>query len=572
MQQELLALLHRQSRRSPLPVAVSALVLVCMAWQAPEARWAAGAWFVAVLSVLALRWVMLARLPTWVERSLAQRLRWASGLSLLNGSVYGAFVVLWPSLNDYQHMVQTVLLLGLCAASVATVAGNARVLGAFVLPMVGSLAAGWAWSGWAGGRPPWTDWTIAGLVLGFGATLMMLARDVYRVFVDSVLIRQQQAQHNRELRQSLDRTQAAVSAKTRFLAAASHDLRQPMHTLTLFGAALSRRNLDDASRAIVAQMNQALQSLSTQLDTLLDISKLDADVVPVHPQRFALLPWLQRIANEQRPSALRKGLQLQLQCPAQACVDTDPALLERVVRNLLDNAIKYTYQGQVQLLVQAQDDEEWQIHIIDTGPGIAQSEHSRVFDEFYQIDNPERDREKGLGLGLSIVSRLVDLLDLNLRLRSSPGQGCCFTLHIPQCALPQQSHSNEGGHSQLTPLTVLVVDNEAPVREAMGTLLQAMGCTVLLADSTREAMLRVLSRTPDLALVDLRLRGSDDGLSTVRSLRTAFPGLPAVIVTGDTAPEVLRRVHDAGLEMLHKPVSEERLTAVIKTAAAHISN
>lgn len=563
---ELLQLLARQGRRMPYPVGLSAVVIAAMA--APRLPlWVPVGWVGLVFAVLALRWVLLGRLPGMQRVSLDQRLQWAAGLSLLNGLMFTLSLAFAPYMSDYQRMVQTLLLLGLCAGAVASTAGNAPVFRAFLVPL--TLANSLAWLVGGGHGLGWEDWALSLLILGFGLILAGLARDTYRVFVDSVLIRQQQVKSNQQLRLALSQAEQAMLAKTRFLASASHDLRQPMHTLSLFGAALEMRQLDKPTADIAANMNLALRSLSNQMDALLDISKLDAQVVPVHNQAMALQPWLSRLYQEFLPMAQRKHLDLTLHCQPTAWVESDPVLLERVVRNLLDNAIKYTQAGEVVIEV-SEGEELWHIEVRDTGAGIAEHEQTRVFEEFYQIGNPERDRNKGLGLGLSIVNRLVDLLDLHLELKSVQGLGSSFKLSVAATEASSAVSAQGGSTAELglPPLRVLVIDDEEPVRLAMQSLLSAHGCEVVGASGTREGLLKSLAARPDIALVDYRLRAGEDGISAVRSLRSAVPELPAVLISGDTAPERLRDAHAAGLILLHKPVSQEQLIAAMHAALA----
>ncbi len=565
---ELLRLIAKQGRRVPYPVGLAALALALMSMSVVPTGLAL-AWLVAVYAVLTLRWWMLGRLPEMHEEPLHHRMRWAIGLSLLNGSVFAASLGVAPWLTDFQRTVQTIVLLGLCAGAVATTAGHRVVFQAFLWPVTIANALAWGLGGVAG-EDAWLDVLLSALIIFFALILVSLAKDTYRVFAESVLIRQQQIKSNQQLRQALSQAESAMAAKTRFLASASHDLRQPMHTLSLFGSALAKRPMDEEGNLIVSQMNLALQSLSSQMDALLDISKLDAQVVPVNNQVFALQPWLSRLQREFQPAAQRKHLVLRLDCPPDACVESDPVLLERVVRNLIDNAIKYTIKGEVSVEVsRGQDEGLWRLAVRDTGMGIPDHEQARIFEEFYQVGNPERDRAKGLGLGLSIVTRLVDLLDLHLALRSVPGQGSSFTLNMT-AADPsdiQPGQTQRAGVS-LPPIRVLVIDDEEPVRIAMQALLSAHGCQVLVAGSTREGLLKSMGQTPDLLLTDFRLRGGEDGISAVRSLRSAFPGLPALIVSGDTAPERLREAHEAGLTLLHKPVSEEQLISAMQAALA----
>ncbi len=579
--EEMLKIWARQGRRVWFPVAFCALVMALMA--APRAPlWLWSMWLVLTLGVLALRYHLLGRLPHLHTVSLHRRLNGAVALAALNGLLFGASIAFAPYLSDYQRMVQTILLLGLCAGAVAVTAGYQPVLLAFVLPV--TLANSLAWFTGSGGvhGVGWIEGVVGGLILGFAWVLAGLARDVSRVFSDSVAIRQQQVATNQHLRLALQQAESAMQAKTRFLASASHDLRQPMHTLSLFSAALMKRHLDPASADIVRHMNLAVHSLAEQMDAALDIYKLDAQGLPVRAEVFALWPWLTRLCQELQPAAQRKGLLLHLETPApdvvdEALVDTDPYLLGRVLRNLIDNAIKYTEQGEVSLRIErhAAGGDIWRLVVRDTGCGIAQAEQSRVFEEFYQIGNPERDRAKGLGLGLSIVSRLVDLLDLHLDLQSAPGEGSTFSISIAAVdGLPAPKATDGPPLSTQLPaaLRVLVLDDEEPVRLALSAVLSGLGCEVMVAPTMREALVKGLLCHPDILLADLRLRGVDDGIAAVRSLRGALPGLPALLISGDMTPERLAEAQEAGLTLLQKPVREDQLLRAMQAALAERSS
>ncbi|WP_124452156.1 hybrid sensor histidine kinase/response regulator [Paucibacter sp. KBW04] len=571
IEEELLSLLARQGKRMPLPVGLSALMIGVIVGKGNTGlvQLFSALWVGLVFASLALRWYVLGRLPHLQHVPVARRLQWAMWLSALSGLLFSLSLVFVPWMSDFERMVQTIILLGLCAGAVASTAGYLPVLLMFLVPV--SLANCVAWLGHSGMyEARWLDWALGFLILGFAWVLAFLARDAYSVFVDSVAIRHSQIKSNQQLRLALQQAESAMRSRTRFLASASHDLRQPMHTLSLFGSALVRRPLDPGSAAIVGQMNQALQSLTSQMDALLDISKLDAQVVKVENQVFSLSVWLTRLCQEFQAAAQSKGLNLGLDCPADVFVESDPLLLERVLRNLVDNAIKYTSHGRIDIRVQragAETEGLWRLDVQDTGPGIAAPEQAHIFEEFYQIGG-ERDRAKGLGLGLSIVSRLVDLLDLHLSLASVPGEGTCFSLSIAAVCDPilHAASQSDGAGPQLPHLHVLVLDNEEPVRIAMQALLNSHGCDVTLARSAREAVVKSLQRRPDIVLTDLRLQGGDEGMSAVRSLRGALPGLPAILITGDTAPERLQEASAAGLQVLHKPVLEAQLVAAIKSA------
>jgi CheY-like chemotaxis protein len=274
-------------------------------------------------------------------------------------------------------------------------------------------------------------------------------------------------------------------------------------------------------------------------------------------------PFLKNIYQAFLPEAHAKHLELKVDCPNEMLTYTDKSLLERAVRNLLQNAIKYTNSGHVWLHVEAEGDYVW-LTIADTGPGIPEAEQGHIFEEFYQIDNPGRDRIRGLGLGLAIVRRLVTLLDIEMRLFSSPGAGSRFVLklpHLDNCDHMETEPSEPS--SSLVGLHVLVVDDEAKVRLAMKELLEALGCRVSDVDCTSQAVTRTRVDPPNIILADFRLRGEDHGIAAVHAIRELYPELPALLVSGDTAPERLQEASAAGIQLLHKPVSMKVLKKAI---------
>ena len=286
------------------------------------------------------------------------------------------------------------------------------------------------------------------------------------------------AQLFRETQEKSRQLELANLARSRFLAAASHDLRQPLHTLSLYSAALKLHAPDGATGEIAIHINKALASLSALVDSLLDISKLDAGAVQPEPQNVSLKPLIERIEADYRPLANGKGLEFHVAAP-DILVETDPVLLERLVRNLVDNAFKYTAAGNVTLDTEV-DGTKVRIIVRDTGPGIPAAERERIFEEFYQIGNPERDRVQGLGLGLAIVQRLADLLVLELTLESEPGRGSTFTVTVPPAperrAVPRVSGAPVAAKPRaLDGARVLVIDDEPDVRAGMRTLLEHLG-------------------------------------------------------------------------------------------------
>jgi signal transduction histidine kinase/CheY-like chemotaxis protein len=557
---EVLELIARQVGKVPWPVGLSALFVLAMAWhQVPQ--WALLAWTIAVIGMQAVRWTMLRGLPG-SARSHANRMQIAVLLSGFNGLVQGSAVLFFYGMTDLQRAVVSILLAGITAGAVGTTNGHPRIFKAFALPVMLGLSLAWAVTPHQDGSLL-VDGAMSFLCLAFLAVQNGLARDNYRALVESVEMRNEQIRLNEQLRTALEQAEEANAAKTRFLASASHDLRQPLHTLTLFCAALMTHEIDPSARRILTHMDAALSALRSQLTALLDMSKLDAGIVTVQARACNVAPMLQRLCDAKREEAHTKGLRLTCAIEDTVVVHTDPLHLERIVGNLLDNAIKYCDAGHVWLQARRVGHE---VHLIvkDTGRGIAEKDLGKVFEEFYQVDNPERDRTRGLGLGLSIVQRLSRLLAMPLSLDSELGVGTTVSLTLPQAEASDAPPVEEVVESAAIPLChMLVLDDEAGVRVAMKTLLESLGCRVTLAACTDEAMRLASLDPPDVVLADFRLRGEESGIKAIRKLRQQQPDLPAMLISGDTAQDRLLEAQQAGLRMLHKPVSVDVLLKAV---------
>ena len=379
-------------------------------------------------------------------------------------------------------------------------------------------------------------------------------------------LREREAALNQNLVKALAQAEAANAAKTRFLAAASHDLRQPLHTLSLFSAALQAQALTPQSQEILVYMNRAIGALGEQLSALLDLSKLDAEVVRATLTGVPVRALLSELQAQYQEAAGLKGLKLVVEADEGLCVHSDSLHLSRVVRNLVDNAVKYSDGGTIWLRARlVEPGGPVQIEVRDKGRGIEADQHLRVFEEFFQLENPERDRSKGLGLGLSIVKRLCQLLDIELVMHLEPGVGTCFTLTLPQGERPTQQGPSVPvvDTSVFKGLKVLVIDDEADVRAAMQHLLGSMGATVWLAASTFDSLRLCHQGRPDLVLADFRLRGEESGIRAIGKIRQIHPEVPALLISGDTAPDRLQEAQQEGLILLHKPLAAEVLVQAV---------
>ena len=359
------------------------------------------------------------------------------------------------------------------------------------------------------------------------------------------------------------------AAKTRFLAYAGHDLRQPLQALRLFLASLFMTKLDPDQLHLVRRIDTSASSLSDLLDTLLDISKLDAGVIVPEPLAVDADILLAQLIHEFEPQAQAKGLRLKLQMPEKgATVVTDEKLLLSVLRNLLANAIKYTDKGGV-LVAMRQKEHTVKIQVLDTGPGISDEEQQHIFEEFYQIDNPNRDRAKGLGLGLAIVQRISALLDLKISCRSRVGHGTMMEIVLPLSSVdraPPSAPSQPAQHPlDLSGLHVVLIEDSAEVAAALLTWLESQHARVSHFASAEETLAEAESiKAADFFLCDYRLPGNLTGIDFLNAMQTRYGKIRhAALLTGDTSSDFIEAATASGWQILFKPIQPARLHQVL---------
>ncbi len=363
----------------------------------------------------------------------------------------------------------------------------------------------------------------------------------------------------------------ASAAKSRFFAAASHDLRQPLHSLGLFATALRDVVGNAEGRDLVRRIGDSIAALNRLFDELLDISRLEAGTVEVRRRDIALQPLFDRLADEFSAEAMEEVLRLRFH-PTALAVNTDPTLLERVLANLVSNAIRYTQNGGV-LIGARRRGRSVELQIWDTGIGIPLEQQSKIFEEFYQVANPARDPRQGLGLGLAIVRRLTALLDVPLDFRSVAGQGTCFTLRVPRVegpVAPEPAEELPEFDRRFEGRRAMVVDDDAAICEATVRLLDHWGFETRAAPHFAQACELVdAGFVPDVILADVRLAEDVDGICTVDRLRERLRRtVPALLISGDTGARELARVRESGLLLLTKPVAPARLRSALHALLA----
>ena len=496
---------------------------------------------------------------------------WAIG-STLAGALWGAAAIaMFPESPAYQALL-IVCLFGAALGGLNLTAVYRPSFYGFVLPALVPLIVRVAWVG------DQVHWFIAGVMSVVLAFVVGFGHRLNDVLTRSLVIRYENVDLIAELK---DRTRIAIDAragaeaanraKSQLLAAASHDLRQPLHALGLYVAALAARARDAEWRPLVTHVESAANALELQFAQLLDLSRLDAGALAPERGDVVLSALFARIRAEFAPQAAARGLTLRI-APTRLVADSDPALLERIVGNLVANGIRYTNRGGV-LVGARRCGARIAIDVVDTGIGVAAAHRQRIFEEFYRVRNEAQasPARRGMGLGLAIVRRFADLLGHEVVVDSREGHGSRFRIVVPRvrhvhgkplratiAALPQPVAPS------CTERLVAVVDDDAATLDAMQTLFETWGASVVCGETIESliAALGEIERYPDLIVADLRLADSRSGIDAVRRLRHELgTPIPAIIVSGDTGSGAEREARDAGLMLLPKPVVASTLHA-----------
>src|SRR5271168_3262156 len=360
--------------------------------------------------------------------------------------------------------------------------------------------------------------------------------------------------------------------KSRFLAAASHDLRQPLQTISLLHEILARKVKDETTLSLVGRLDETVSTMSSMLDTLLDINQLEAGIVRREMVDFPIDALLEHLRTQFSFHAAAHHLGWRV-VPSSLSVHSDPRLLEQMIRNLLSNAVKYTNTGKILLGCRRRGD-KLRIEVWDTGIGVPEEQLEAIFEEFHQLDNPARERSKGFGLGLAIVERLADLLGHTVDVRSRPGKGSVFAVEVPlgEDVSPSprldRGEVRESAHQRGA---ILVVEDDPSVREMLALLLEEEGHRTTTAEDGRRALELAARKAirPDLVIVDYNLPKGLNGIQVVAGLRQTLDyEIPAVILTGDISTDTLREIAHGGHLHLNKPVKAKELTDLIQSCLA----
>ncbi|MCP5286805.1 MAG: response regulator [Burkholderiaceae bacterium] len=556
------------------------LVLLLFAGSAEPVRLAVWATLVSVLLVLRLlHYIRYRRNPRADDVTLRRwRVSWKA-LVLMQGAMWGvAAWLFWGLGSAYDRLALLLIVYSYCLGSVQLLSTQWRVFLAFIslvlVPTILRVATDVSQPG---------HWQLAGiLTLLFGITVLM-ARTAGSALGQAIRLKSRTDALALQLRiekaeadAARRAAEAASRAKTQFFAAASHDLRQPLHAMGLFAEALRQRIRDPEVASLVNSINESVDALEGLFGELLDITRIDTGGVEVNPAPVRLKELFGRLRLHFEPVAFEKGLALSFR-GEQHVVQADPVLLERILRNLVSNAIRYTDDGGV-LVSCRKVRGQLRVQVWDSGIGIPEAHLSRVFEEFFQVQGNrplQAHQRKGLGLGLAIVKRLADLMGTAIDVRSRVGHGTVFTLDLSPGKAPRPLEAAATGSRTPIGLTLegrhlVVVEDEATVREGLVVLLQAWGATVSAFETVEavQAWLAAPDETqhpPDLLLVDYRLPQGATGLDALAVIRARWPQrrLPAIVITGSSlgGHEDEAMTHD--FHLLIKPVLPNKLRAMI---------
>ncbi|HJV52270.1 MAG TPA: hybrid sensor histidine kinase/response regulator [Noviherbaspirillum sp.] len=576
-----LGILRQQIVSAVCMHALAALVLFALVWQQPAAP-------------PALHWFALAG-AAWCGATLgaygATAARFAGKRPLLARGLLCGAVVSWAAawgvafhqllpLVPGEALLAVILVLsaGTALALAADFAAMACFTLALLLPFAALLLAG-------DGR---FGLSLGIVVLALLPLYLALCQRLNRIVLENCRLRFASEQAAAALRvkameeaalrsrteQALDAAERACADKSRFLAAASHDLRQPVHAISLFVAALKLEDFDTRAKYLVDRLDRSLAGLDELFNRLLDISRIDAGVITPSIRVFEAQPIGQTLETRFAPLAAGKALRFRVHCPKGLFLHTDAELLIELIMNLLSNAFRYTERGGVLLAFRKRGNRVL-VQVWDSGCGIPEEQLDRVFDEFVQLGNPSRDRRKGLGLGLAIVKRLAGILDFPLRVRSVPGKGSLFEIAVERSTdistADYSATQAEQAEQDLSGMLVLVVDDEIDILAAMEAILSSWGCFAILARSIDEALKYVDSslRYPDVLITDHRLGEHKTSFDVVRALSAVVPyEIPVIVISGEANSALEREVQDMGWLFMNKPVNAAALYRVLQRALA----
>jgi two-component system, sensor histidine kinase len=523
-------------------------------------------WFIAVLVLLLWRIFVIGRFRKGNFDSSRMR-EWLSAFTIMNGLTMGVGVFCFMYWYSQQwQAIASMLIVGMVAGAVPATAFRKYLFTLYTIPVVAAMTFGWALFGKT--DPPLLNLLIAALFplylwifVEFVGASEAKAKEGFKMRYENLRLVEELSLQQQETIRERDVAQKANLAKARFLASASHDLRQPLQTIAMYNAALSLKKLDQESQLLLKNSMSATASLTSLLNALLDVSQLDTNMIKPTFRAVDLSAKLRRLTEEFMQLASHHHKKFINKVPDGICVFADPILIERIIRNLVDNAFKHGARTQVVISVTRLQEDRIQLEVYDDGFKIPLSEQEAIFEEFYQLKNPARDRAQGLGLGLAIVRRVASLMNISCTLKSD-ANGTTFSLvlaRINHISSTAPLTTPEPASDVLDGKRILVLDDDPGVRDSLEALLNAWGCLTDKADSTAHALELIQHHSYMALLIDFRLGNSQDGLEFLDQNSELLNSTATIMITGDASSDPRLIELKTTLPIMRKPIDPVEL-------------
>jgi len=564
IQAELIKMLYQQAHTALIGVIATATGIAVVFFNEVQ-DFIVASWLLVIFGLSFIRYISIRKFKA-LDKQAIDVVHWGdvfAFFAFLSGLSWGSASIIFFTPDDLQLFhILTLIIIAMSVGSLAALSAHPKSFYLFVIPAMIPMI----WRYLSTDEQSYMIFGILLFVLNFA--FFSIVKVNHKILRDSINLRFENVGLIDQLTKQKEKAEKANIAKTKFLAAASHDLRQPLHAMGLFLGILEDKVEKEEQKAIVQKTQKSSEALNDLLDSLLDISKLDAGVVQVDSKPFPVNNLLVSLKDEFAVSASEKHLKIRF-VETKLWLDSDYRIVERIMRNLISNAIRYTHSGGI-VVGCRRIEGKLLLAVYDTGIGINEDDIQIIFDEFHQLHNPERDRSRGLGLGLAIVKRLAKLINMPLWTKSVQGVGSSFGLIMPryentsaQVSLTDTTKSN----AVFDGICVLVIDDEEAVRESLTELLRSWHCEVIASASGAEAvrMIENVSVRPDIILADYRLRDNETGIDVIQRVNSLYSDseIPAIIITGDTAPDRIKEVESSGYKILNKPVSPVVLRALL---------
>jgi signal transduction histidine kinase/CheY-like chemotaxis protein len=568
---EQIRMLYRQLPRSFAGNIIGS-TMMCAALIGERPAWIIIAWFSCFMGMQGMRLILYFhdKKTGFVDRDMDRAAFYWTTSTFLSGALLGAIsFVFFVSGHELYQTLLAITVFGAVTAAVPMIGSHMPCFYAFLIAALTPLILRNAMEGDA------AHIAMSLIMLIMAIAYLSFGRDYNRMLIESLrnrfeneMLAERLAAQNVDLDAARVEAEQANRAKTQFFAAASHDLRQPLHAMGLFASALAEKIRYPEVASIVASINASVHALESLFNELLDISKLDSGAIKPRLSGFAIQDVLARLREEFTVEAAAKKVSLHISTEPHV-IHSDPVLLERIVRNLLSNAIRYTQAGTISLEL-ARRGEQLRVSVRDTGIGIPVEHQQHIFDEFYQVGNPGRTSKKGLGLGLSIVQRMSELLGYRIHVESVAGEGSVFSFEVPigemQAAAAPVVSREAPSRTDLSGKFVVVIDDEDAIVDGMKALLSGWGAQVFGSTTGDDVLAAVhdAGQLPDLFIVDYRLGNHQNGIEVTQRLRQELdPEIPAILVTGSITPDLGEQARNQRFEFLLKPVLPDHLRACI---------